>query len=88
MRTLCTITSFSDPDPDWIRIQFGPWIWTQTEQLTHKKIEKSEEISWLNMLYVLFWRAEGFSFSLRALKEALIKILNFFIKIFEFFSQL
>jgi hypothetical protein len=38
--------------------------------MTHKKKEKSEEISCFEVHDVLFWGAGGFSFSLRTFVEA------------------
>ncbi len=49
--------SVSDPDPDWIRIQSGQWIPDPDPggQKWPTKIEKNYEISYFEVLNVLFW---------------------------------
>jgi hypothetical protein len=68
------------PDPDRIRIQWGPWIWIQESK---NGPEKKKAVNKFHPLRAgcSFLRAEGFSCSFDVLYEGLgIRKLQFLIK--------
>ncbi len=58
----------ADPDPTWIRIQSGQWIRIQSGQLIRiriqewpTKVETNKEISYFEVLDVVFWELKASS---------------------------